>query len=101
MQLTFNPIVKHVILLRESLGAAKQRFLETGKIKPEDFNRLANVVDITPTKKYLEKVCQWFLDEVSNGAITDTNAFIIDMEHFVHAYDILCNRNLIGKMRVI
>ncbi len=47
--------------LNEGLSSSRKAFLTTGKIGPEDFERLT-LLDVTPTKKYLDSICRFFLE---------------------------------------
>ncbi len=47
--------------LNEGLNSSRATFLNTGKIGPEDFERLT-LLDVTPTKKYLDSICRFYLE---------------------------------------
>ncbi len=47
--------------LNEGLSSSRKAFLNTGKIGPEDFERLT-LLDVTPTKKYLDSICRFYLE---------------------------------------
>ncbi len=47
--------------LNEGLSSSRKAFLNTGKIGPEDFERLTSL-DSTPTKKYLDSICRFYLE---------------------------------------
>jgi len=53
--------------LFESKSSAKKRFLDRGLVSVEVFDRFLEV-DITPTKKFIEKMCEFF---VAGEVITD------------------------------
>ncbi len=54
--------------LNEGLNSSRKAFLTTGKIGPEDFERLT-LLDVTPTKKYLDSICRFFLEGHSEEEI--------------------------------
>ncbi len=54
--------------LNEGLNSSRKAFLSTGKIGPEDFERLTTL-DVTPTKKYLDSICRFFLEGHSEEEI--------------------------------
>ncbi len=54
--------------LNEGLNSSRKAFLTTGKISPEDFDRLT-LLDSTPTKKYLDSICRFFLEGHSEQEI--------------------------------
>ncbi len=54
--------------LNEGLSSSRNTFLNTGKISPEDFDRLT-ALDTTPTKKYLDSICRFFLEGHSEEEI--------------------------------
>ncbi len=54
--------------LNEGLNSSRKSFLITGKINPEDFDRLT-LLDTTTTKKYLDSICRFFLEGHSEEEI--------------------------------
>ncbi len=54
--------------LNEGLSSSRKAFLTTGKIGPEDFERLT-ALDVTPKKKYLDSICRFFLEGHSEEEI--------------------------------
>ncbi len=54
--------------LNEGLSSSRKAFLTTGKIGPEDFERLT-LLDTTPTKKYLDSICRFYLEGHSEEEI--------------------------------
>lgn len=52
--------LKYNEFLNESLKTARLNFLEKGLIDNETFSKISDV-DPTPTKKYLDKMCEWFV----------------------------------------
>jgi hypothetical protein len=57
--------------LFESKSSAKKRFLDRGLISNEVFDRFLEV-DITPTKKFIEKMCEFFVGGSSEGEVIAT-----------------------------
>jgi len=57
--------------LFESKSSAKKRFLVRGLISEEVFNTFLEV-DITPTKKFIEKMCEFFVSGSSEEEIIET-----------------------------
>jgi len=57
--------------LFESKATAKKRFLDRGLVSEETFGRFLEV-DITPTKKFIEKMCEFFVGGSSEGEIIET-----------------------------
>ena len=53
---------KNFEMLTESLSSAKKDYLDTDKIEKEDFDKLVNI-DPTKTKKYLDKICEFYYFE--------------------------------------
>ena len=47
-------------MVLESLSSARKVYLKTGKINEFIFNQLINI-DISKNKKYLEKLCKFYL----------------------------------------
>ncbi len=54
--------------LNEGLNSSRKAFLNTGKIGPEEFERLT-LLDVTPTKKYLDSICRFYLEGHSEEEI--------------------------------
>jgi len=57
--------------LFESKSSAKKRFLDRGLISDEVFNTFLEV-DITPTKKFIEKMCEFFVAGSSEEEVIET-----------------------------
>jgi len=57
--------------LFESKSSAKKRFLDRGLVSVEVFDRFLEV-DITPTKKFIEKMCEFFVGGSSEGEVITT-----------------------------
>jgi len=57
--------------LFESKATAKKRFLDRGLISDEVFERFLEV-DITPTKRFIEKMCEFFVAGSSEGEVITT-----------------------------
>lgn len=55
--------LKYSESLNESLSSARKLYLDTNQISKEDFDKLVSF-DPTPTKKYLEKMCEWYKEGV-------------------------------------
>ena len=53
-------------MVMESLANAKKRFLDTGLVSVDVFND-AKELDITPTKKYIEKILDLYIKDDSKG----------------------------------
>lgn len=62
--------LKYSEFLNESLSSARKRFLEKGYITQSDFDLLVTI-DTTPTKKYLDKLCEWFIDGAKPEELTE------------------------------
>lgn len=52
-------------MLNESYDEARVFFVDTGKIPPDVFNTIA-YVDPTVEKKYLHKMCVWYVENQAN-----------------------------------
>jgi len=65
--------------LFESKSSAKKRFLDRGLISEEDFNSLL-LIDTTPTKKYIEKMCEFFVDGETLVKINDLFIQVISLK---------------------
>ncbi len=63
-----KPFLTYQEFLNEGLNSSRKAFLSTGKIGPEDFERLT-LLDSTPTKKYLDSICRFFLEGHSEEEI--------------------------------
>jgi hypothetical protein len=74
--------------LFESKSSAKKRFLDRGLVSEEVFDRFLEV-DITPTKKFIEKMCEFFTQGETQESIistfeetiylTDKNILVVDI----------------------
>lgn len=65
--------LKYNEFLNESFSSAKAKFLNTHKISDDDFYELVEI-DTTPTKKYLEKMCDWYTKGIAISQIKSSFA---------------------------
>lgn len=96
--------MKHIInynqykLLLESLASARKKYAylkDVYKANNYDPNREIDMLasqDPSPTKKYVEKMCDWYFIDLKGNMV-----MINDIGDMVKIYDMLCNRNLIKE----
>jgi hypothetical protein len=66
--------------LFESKSSAKKRFLDRGLVSEEVFDRFLEV-DITPTKKFIEKMCEFFVAGEDIADIVNTFEKVISLSN--------------------
>lgn len=64
--------------LNESAKTAKERFLYTNKITPMEFEELLKI-DPTPTKKYIDKLCAWYLEGISVEELSNSLDYYVSL----------------------
>lgn len=74
---------KYNEFLNESLSSARKRYLDTNKVTQQEFDYLSEI-DPSTTKKYLDKICEWFIDGATRK----------ELMAVISAYDLLITRNL-------
>jgi hypothetical protein len=87
--------------LFESKSSAKKRFLDRGLVSEEIFERFLEV-DITPTKKFIEKMCEFFVSGSSEGEIVETFEKAISLsERNILTFDISLIKSLSEIQKLI
>jgi signal peptidase I len=80
--------------LFESKATAKKRFLDRGLVSEEIFDRFLDV-DTTPTKKFIEKMCEFFVAGSSEGDVVETFEKVISLsERQILSFDISLIKSL-------
>ena len=76
------------VLVLESIALSKKMFLQTNKLSDIEFDKLLDI-DPSPTKKYLEKICKYFVDEHKSNKVIDV------IRDKITTFDSMINRKLI------
>ncbi|MEO6303928.1 MAG: hypothetical protein ABIP51_12230 [Bacteroidia bacterium] len=79
-------MIKLLDVINESISSAKQRFVKNNKIGEVDFSKL-QTIDITLSKKYIDKICQYFIDGIS----------INDIDKYIKQFNVLTSKGLIKE----
>jgi hypothetical protein len=80
--------------LFESKATAKKRFLDRELISEEIFNTFLEI-DTTPTKKFIEKMCEFFVSGSSEGEVIETFQKAISLsERQILSFDISLIKSL-------
>lgn len=84
-------------ILNESKKQAEERFVDTGKINRGIFDTLLQG-DISSNKKYIEKMCDYYLQMKENERWSHDYdlQLIMTLSHLIEEFDEACNKNIIS-----